>query len=143
MVDRVVLDIELLDTEFGAEAFGAQQRGEPRTRSDLRLALDRQQFAIAPQIVRSAFDRRARDRGADFRVVVADFERTEAGFANVERADWVFLAALATPETGDVTHRILVNWPATQQVRPQRSIQQRRIGIRCAPQWESGEFARC
>src|SRR5258708_5593961 len=100
MIDGVVLDVELLDAEFGAESFGAQQRSEPGTRSDLRLAFDRQQFAITPQIVRAAFDRRARNRGADFRVIVADFERTEAGFANVERADRVFLAALATLETG-------------------------------------------
>ena len=70
------------------------------------LAVHRQQLAIAPQIVRPAFDHLARDeRPADARVIVNHFERAEAGFAYVQRADRIFLAAFAALQIGEVTHR--------------------------------------
>ena len=106
MVDGVVLDIELLEPEFGAEPLACSSGVKPEYGPDLGLAVDRQQLAIAPQIVRARLDRRARDRRADFRVVVGDFERAEAGFAYVQRADRVFLAALAALQIGDVAHRM-------------------------------------
>ena len=105
MIDRVILDVEILDAEFRAEAFGSDQRGEAGKRPGLGLAVDRQQLAIAPQIMRARFDQLARDGGANARVVVSDFERTEARFAYVQRADRIFLAAFAAFQIGDVAHR--------------------------------------
>src|ERR1700674_4720427 len=105
MVDRVVLDIELLQSEFGPQALGMKQRREARVEPDRRLAVDRQQLAIAPEISRARLDNRARDRGLDFRVVVDHFERAEAGLAHVERLDRIFLAALAALQACDVAHR--------------------------------------
>src|SRR5260370_34189622 len=101
MVDRVVLDVQLLEPEFGAEAARVQERREARKRTRLGLAIDRQQLAIAPEVVRACRDRRARDRGANLRVIVGDFERSEAILAHVQRLDRIFLAALAALEISD------------------------------------------
>ena len=109
MVDGVVLDVELLEPELGAEAVALQQRREAGIRSRLGLAIDRQQLAIAPEVVRARRDRRARDRGANLRVVVGDFERAEAILAYVQRLDRIFLAALAALEIGDVAHRMVLS----------------------------------
>src|SRR5271156_2596297 len=118
MIDGVVLYIEMLEPELGAEALAMHQWREAGVRADLGLALeiDRQQFAIAPQVVRPLLDRRARNRRANPRVVVSDFERAEAGLAHVERTYRILLAALATFQIGDVAHRFppfTVTSPAT------------------------------
>src|SRR5271163_4321155 len=107
MIDGVVLYIEMLEPELGAEALAMHQRREAGVRADLGLALeiDRQQFAIAPQIVRPLLDCRARNRRANPRVVVRDFERAEAGLAHMERTYRILLAALATFQISDVAHR--------------------------------------
>src|SRR5271156_102709 len=107
MIDGVVLYIEMLEPELGAEALAMHQRREAGVRADFWRAfeIDRQQFAIAPQVVRPLLDCRARDRRANPRVVVRDFERTKAGLAHVERTYRILLAALATFQIGDVAHR--------------------------------------
>src|SRR5580704_6084213 len=107
MIDGVVLYIEMLKPEFGAQPLAMYQRREAGVRADFRLGLeiDRQQFAIAPQVVRPLLDYRARDRRANPRVVVSDFERTKAGLAHVKRTYRILLAALATFQIGDVAHR--------------------------------------
>src|SRR5271169_4894165 len=109
MIDGVVLYIEMLEPEFCAEALAMHQRREAGVRADFGLALeiDGQQFAIAPQVVRPLLDDRARDRRPNPRVVVGDFERTEARLADVERAYRILLAALATFQIGYVAHRFL------------------------------------
>src|ERR1700687_1812617 len=98
MVDGVVLYIEMLQPELRAEAMTMKQRGEARVGPDVRLAIEihRQQFAIAPQIMRPLLDNRPRDSGANLRVVVGDLERSEAGLANMQRAYRILLPALAT-----------------------------------------------
>src|SRR5580700_10386571 len=106
MINGVILYVEILDSEFRAEALGADQRREAGKRPRFGLAVDRQQLAIAPQIVRARLDQLARDGGADARVVIGDLERAEARFAYVQRADRVFLAAFAALQIVNVTHRI-------------------------------------
>src|SRR5579864_7740577 len=98
MVDGVVLYIQMLQAELRAEAMAMQQRGEARVRPDIGFAIeiDWQQFAITPQIVRPLLDNRSRDSGANLGVVVGDFERSEAGFADMQRAYRILLPALAT-----------------------------------------------
>src|ERR1700687_6246467 len=98
MVDGVVLYIEMLQPELRAQAMTMKQRREARIRPDVgdAVKIDRQQFAITPQIVRPLLDNRSRDRGANLRVVVGDLERSEAGLADMQRAYRILLPALAT-----------------------------------------------
>src|SRR5690348_14601071 len=98
MVDGVVLYIEMLQSEFRAEAMTMEQRREAGVRTDIGFAveIDRQQFAISPQIVRPLLDNRSRDCGANLGVVVSDFEGPEAGLADMKRAYRILLPALAT-----------------------------------------------
>src|SRR5579872_4460659 len=104
MIYRVILYVEILDPEFSAEALGVHQRREAGKRPSLGLAVDRQQLAIAPEIVRARLDQPPRDMRADTRVVVGHLERTEARLAYVQRADRVLLAAFAAFQIGDVGH---------------------------------------
>ena len=69
MVDRVVLDVELGDTELLGQPRGAHQRREAGVEAGLRL-LDRQQFLVAPERRRPRLDQLAADDGADRGVVV-------------------------------------------------------------------------
>src|SRR5258708_16945169 len=110
MVDRVVLDKKILQAELSTEAMAMQERGEAGVRSDVGFAveIDRQQFAITPKIVRPLLDHGSRDSGANLRVVVGDFERAEAGLADMQRAYRVLLPALATFQIRDVKHRVLL-----------------------------------
>ena len=65
MVDRVVLDVELADAEPRGEPVGPDERREAGVEPGARLAVDRQQLAIAPEVLRPALDQLARDeRGA-------------------------------------------------------------------------------
>src|SRR5271156_5415946 len=112
MVDGIVLYVEMLEAELRAEPLAVQQRGEAGVGADefgLVVNIDRQQFAIAPEVVGPLLDYRARDRRPNPRVVVGDLERAEARLANVERAYRILLAALATFQIGDVAHRVLVS----------------------------------
>src|SRR5581483_5409116 len=108
MVDRVVLDIEPLKPELGAQPARVQERSEAGKRAGIGLALDRQQLAVTPEVMRARRDRRARNRRANPGVVVADLERAEAVFAYVQRLDRVFLPALAALQVGDVVHRMFL-----------------------------------
>src|SRR4029453_1994346 len=60
VVDGVVLDVELLHTENAREAIGPDERREARPEADLRLAVDRQQLAIPPEVPWPRLDQLAR-----------------------------------------------------------------------------------
>ena len=81
MVDRVVLDVELVEPEPLRQPRAAHERRVAGVKAGPRLALDRKQLAIAPEVFRPAFDRFARER--DRRVVVHGLERPEALVAHV------------------------------------------------------------
>ena len=87
-----------------AEALGAHQRREARVQADVRLALDGQQLAVAPQVARPALDDLAREHAPDGVVVVLHLQRTEAGLADVQGGDGRLGAALAAPEPFGVAH---------------------------------------
>jgi hypothetical protein len=83
MVDRIVLDVQLADAEPIRQAIAADQRREPGVEAGARLAGNRQQLTVPPQIFRPPFDVGARERNRG--VVVYRFERTEAAIAHVDR----------------------------------------------------------
>ena len=64
MVDRVVLDVELADAEPLRQPVGAHERREAGVEAGQRLALDRQELAIAPEALRPRLDQLARDERA-------------------------------------------------------------------------------
>ena len=93
---------------FRAEARDAYQRREANRERRLIAGRRGQQFAITPEIVGPAFDHAARQNRADFGIVVVDFEWSETGLANMQRADRIFLAAFTAFQICNVAHRILV-----------------------------------
>ncbi len=78
VVDAVVLDVQLADAEALGQARRRHQRREAGVESGQRLAGDRQQFAVAPDVARPRRDVLARERGARLLVVVDRLERAEA-----------------------------------------------------------------
>src|SRR5207248_3999512 len=81
MIHRVVFDVQLLQTQPGREAIAAHERGESRMEPGERLAGDRQQLAVAPEVLGPLLDLLARD--VDRAVVVDRFEGPEALVADV------------------------------------------------------------
>src|SRR5262249_10792539 len=95
VVARVVLDVELLAAELFCKPVRALQRREAGMEPGLRL-IDGQKVLVAPQTLRPARDRLARDLPLHLRVVVLDLVRPEALLADVNgrhrRAVAAFLA---------------------------------------------------
>ena len=84
VIHAVVLDVELADAQRFREAIGLDERREARGEAGARLAGDRQQLAIAPQVARprrdglavmSCRDRRSRRRLERSEALVADEQR--------------------------------------------------------------------
>src|SRR5438876_9846301 len=101
MIDRVVLDVQLVQAEPFAKARRADERGESRIESRPRLARDWQQLAIAPEILRTALDLFARDR--DRAIVVRRLERPEALLADPQRFGGIVRFTEMTLQTGQRT----------------------------------------
>ncbi len=83
MVDRVVLHVEFAHAEPMREAVAAHQRCEAGVESGARLAGDRKQLAVAPEILRPRFNLLARQ--VDGVVIVDRLERSETAVADVHR----------------------------------------------------------
>src|SRR5262249_15188969 len=83
MVDRVVLDIELTQTEAIGEPRAADERREPPVKAGLRLAGDRQQLTVAPHVLWPPVD--VLPGQPHRRVVVDRLERPETLLADVGR----------------------------------------------------------
>src|SRR5207253_1015088 len=98
IVDGVVLDVERLDAELRREAVRLHQRREADLRADGRLAVNRQQLAVAPHALRAGLDDFAGERGFDRAVVVRSLERAEIEIADMDGLLRVELAALAALE---------------------------------------------
>src|SRR5581483_11085286 len=79
------------------ETLAAHERGEAGVEAGPRLAVDRQQFAVAPQVLRPAFD--VRSRHANGCVVVDRFERAETLLADVARLRGIAGLAQMTLQT--------------------------------------------
>src|SRR5438046_1472617 len=87
MVHRIVFDVQLVQAEPFTETRRADERRESRIESRARLARNRQQLAIAPEILRTALDLFASD--LDRSIVVGRLERTEAFLADPQRFGWI------------------------------------------------------
>ena len=107
MVDRVVLDVELVDAEPRGQAIAAHERREAGVEPRSRLAGNRQQLAIAPQIFRPARDLLARQR--DRAVVVQRLQWTEAPIAHVGRLRRKEGLAQMTLESQECAHTASVS----------------------------------
>ena len=110
VVDRIVFDIQFFDTESGAETMGAHERREAGVETDSRFAVDRQELAIAPQVMRPRGDFVAADGLSDPVVVVANVERTETVVAHMRRLVGVLLLTLAAHKALDETHGDVSRW---------------------------------
>src|SRR5262249_15150952 len=107
MIDGIILDVQALQPELGAQAPAVNQRCESGVRSDFGLAVDGQQFAIAPEVVWTRLDLRAGQGGANFRVVVVDLQGPETRLTDMERGNRVVLSTFFALEIRDVAHRVL------------------------------------
>src|SRR5262245_23797237 len=81
MIDRVVLDVQLAHAEALRQTGTADERRIPRMEAGPRLTGNRQQFPIAPEVLRPALDLVAGQRNS--RIVVHRFERPQAPLAYV------------------------------------------------------------
>src|ERR1700730_8168941 len=82
MVDRVILYVKLPDAQALGKPRAPHERREAGMKSRLRLAGDRQQLAVAPQILRPPRNVLARQR--DGRIIVHGLERAKAPIADVD-----------------------------------------------------------
>src|SRR5205085_2082006 len=96
MVDRIILYIELVDPQHGGKSSRADQRRKSGVESGPRLSADWQQLAVAPQVARSRLDGLARESLPHDRVVVHDFERSEALTTDPQRLCRIRSAAQVT-----------------------------------------------
>jgi len=101
MIDGVVLDVKLGDAQLLRQSVGADQRGRADVAADGRLAVDREEFAVAPHGAGPGRDRLAGERPGDSLVVVGHFQRPEVLGAEIESFLGVELAAKATLQTRD------------------------------------------
>jgi hypothetical protein len=106
VIDRIVFHPELADAEHPRQAVGSDERGETGVETDLGLALDRQQLAIAPEVARSRLDGIARHLAGDPLVIVDDLQGAEAGLANVDGHRGVVGAAFPAFQTDHCAHAI-------------------------------------
>ena len=83
MIHRVVFNVQLPQTQPGGEAIATHERREAGVETGERLAGDRQQLAVAPQVLRPLLNLLARD--VDGFVVVDGLERPQAFVADVYR----------------------------------------------------------
>jgi hypothetical protein len=85
MVHRIVLDVELADTEAGSEPVGSDERREAGMETRPRLALDRQELTVPPEALGSRLDRLPEQNLSNGLVVPRYLERAKALVADPER----------------------------------------------------------
>ena len=100
-VARVVLEPEAVDAESRAEAVGLEERRRADAESAGRRRVDGQELEIAPQAGRPRLDDRAAHPFPDRVLVVRDFERAEAGRADVGGTERLGPSTVATDEADD------------------------------------------
>lgn len=97
-VGRVVLDVQIADSESAREIATFDKRCETGVQVDLWGTFDGQEILIAPHREGAARNFLARGLVGDGVVVVSDFEWAKTQFTNVFGRDFVFGAALFTFE---------------------------------------------
>src|SRR5215468_4982979 len=83
MVDGVVLDVQLAQAQTFGQPRAPDERSETGVEPRARLAGNRQQLAIAPEVFRPALDLLPRDLNRF--VIVEGLERSEAFLADPQR----------------------------------------------------------
>ena len=101
IIEGVVLDVKFLHAERLGQPVGFDQRGESGVEADGGVAVDGEQFPVAPHAVRARFDQLARDGVLDEIVVVVGLERTEVELANVDGLLGVLASAFAALEIAE------------------------------------------
>ncbi|MCG3774433.1 MAG: hypothetical protein JW395_1256 [Nitrospira sp.] len=96
MIDRIVLNVELVQSEVGAEILGAHQGGHSGMRAEKIWSFYRQEVGIAPDTVWAILDLLTGNALLDLLVAVFHFESSKAHLADMDRLRWVFFTALAT-----------------------------------------------
>ena len=96
MIDRIILDIQLIHAEHGGQPVGFDQRSTAAVEADCRWPAERQQFLVTPQRGRPCGNSLTRQAATDEGIVILDFERPKTQVAHMDGGDRVFLAALTT-----------------------------------------------
>ena len=104
MIDRVVLDVELVQSEVGAEILGADQRGHPGMWAEKSRPFHRQEIGIPPDTMWPVLDLLPGNVLLDLLVVVFHFEGAEAHLADVDRLRRIFFPAFATDQRFHFAH---------------------------------------
>src|SRR5262245_49867760 len=96
MIDRIVLNVKLIQPEVGAEVFGAHQRRHPRMWTEKVRPFHRKEIGIAPDTVWAFLDLLAGNDSLDLFVVVLYLEGAKAHLTDMDRLRRIFFATLAT-----------------------------------------------
>ena len=83
MIHRVVLEVEIVQSENFAQPLRMDQWRHSGMKTDGRRSINREQVVIAPKGFGTAFDRFPTEPFPDGFIVIVDFERTKAEFADV------------------------------------------------------------
>src|SRR5829696_2413405 len=125
MIDRVILDVQLGHPEVTREPVRANERRASRVEPGQRLARNRQQLTVAPEILRTCRDAGRCDGGADRVVIVGHLERAETLIADEEGIGREGRAAHPAAKPGEKFHTSVPGWCAdntrTTQGTPMRS----------------------
>jgi hypothetical protein len=95
MVGGIVFNIQFFNAKSRAQPVRAYQGRKARVETDSRFAVDRQKFAITPQVALPRSDFLATDSSPYAVIIVANFERTETLVAHMIGLIGVLLFALA------------------------------------------------
>ena len=125
MIDRVILDVQLGHAEVTREPVRTNEGRASRVEPGQRLARNRQQFTVAPQILRTRGDVGRCHGRADRVVVVGHLERAETLIADEEGIGREGRAAHPAPKPREKFHTSVPGWCAdntrTTQGTPRRS----------------------
>src|SRR5262245_18426335 len=102
MVDRGVRDVQLPQAEPLCQSIASHQRREAGVEAGRRFAGNRQQFAVAPEVLGTRLYLLARQM--DRVVVVHRLERSEALVADVDRRRWKGRLAQMTLQSEEHAH---------------------------------------
>ena len=96
MIDCIVFNVELVQSEVGAEILGAHQRGHPGMRTEKGRSFHRQEIGIAPDAIWPVLDLLAGNVLLDLLVVVFHLKGAEAHLADMDRLRRIFFPAFTT-----------------------------------------------
>src|SRR3954467_307122 len=96
MIDRIIFDVQFFDAKISRQAVRFHKWSKTTVQSNRGLAGDGEQLAIAPERSRARLDDLTGQLLTDAFVVVDNFKRSEARFADVQWRDRILLATFTT-----------------------------------------------